>query len=246
MALIKETMQLFSLNPRFYDSPLSDKGMKDCQGLKTRLKEAPQISDSVDIKVLRGDDDAPPSVVCSSQLRRAIVTCVVGVWPRLKKNQFEQVHLLSDLQEGSFNVDCVPLSLAGEAPRMDDLKVLKDEGLSSERTDRLFATGLNRGDKPVRWSHKKKGFLRLERFSEWCFSGLEGHTVVAVGHSMWFRKYFQCFLPHNSTHKSKKNKMENGAAVAFDLYHKITDSGHSAYKIDEASIVEVHKGFMAK
>ena len=61
---------------------------------------------------------------------------------------------------------------------------------------------------------------------------------------MWFRNYFKCFLPHKSTHTSKTKKIQNGAAVAFDLYHKITKHGESAFYIDEASIVEVHKGFM--
>jgi len=218
--------------------------MGDAIELKKKLEAEPQMSDPVDLKVLRGDDNAPPAVVVSSQLRRAIVTGVVGVWPRLKKNQFEQVKLLSDLQEGSFNVDCVPLSNPGEAPKMTNLDELKEEGLSDERLGRLFDASLNRGDKPVRWSQKKRGFLRLERFAQWCFEGLEGHTIVSVGHSMWFRRFFNCFLPHSSSHKSKDKKMENGAAVAFDLYHLITPNGESAYKIEEASIVEVHKGFI--
>jgi len=130
---------------------------------------------------------------------------------------------------------------------MTDLKdALSAEGLSEERYKRLFDCTLNRGDKPVRWGQKKKGFLRLERFSEWCFDGYDGHTIVAVGHSMWFRRYFNCFLPHLSDHKSKTKKMQNGAAVAFDLYHQITPKGESAYFIDESSIVEVFKGFMNK
>merc|ERR1711990_1378455 len=98
-----------------YDSPLSDRGMDECRGLRNKLEVA-KADDPPDLKTLRGDDDASPSVVVSSQLRRAIVTAVIGLWPRFMKRTNEQVHLLSDLQEGSRNVDCVPLSNAGEVP----------------------------------------------------------------------------------------------------------------------------------
>jgi len=241
VTLVVELLSLFRLDSRFYDSPLSDRGMQEADDLRKRLAD-PKDDDCLDLKTLRGDGS--PSVVVSSQLRRAIVTGVVGLWPRLRKSS-EQVHLLSDLQEGSFNVDCVPISSAGEVPNMPNLwQALKGNGLTDHKLKQLFATGLNLGDKPVRWADKKKGYNRVERFADWCFEGLHGNTIIVVGHSIWFRNFFKCFLPHDSSHKAKEKKMQNVAAVAFNLYHVTTDDWATCCWIDEASIVEVHRGFM--
>ena len=125
------------------------------------------------------------------------------------------------------------------------LDSLSREGFTKDRLNVLFNTGLNCGDKPVIWDDKNRGFNRINRFAEWCFYGLDGHTIIVVGHSLWFRRFFNCFLPHDSTHKSKTNKMQNVAAVAFNFRRHVTPNGWTAYyKIDEDSIVECHKGFM--
>merc|ERR1712166_513704 len=65
VACVKELLQLFSLNSRFYDSPLSDTGLQDCEDLKDLLCQDPSKDDSTDLKIMRGDADATPSSVVS-------------------------------------------------------------------------------------------------------------------------------------------------------------------------------------
>jgi hypothetical protein len=70
------------------------------------------------------------------------------------------------------------------------------------------------------------------------FEGEQARCYVP-GHSLWFKKFFDRYLPTKSTHISKKKKMKNCAAVAFDFY--VDDNG-SMY-IDEYSIAALHLGF---
>ena len=74
------------------------------------------------------------------------------------------------------------------------------------------------GDKPVR-SKGKKGYDRMEDFLEFCFQPeLQKTTIIAVGHSMYFKKFFNCFLDHDLDPKhyasdAKQYKLKNAAAV---------------------------------
>ena len=43
------------------------------------------------------------------------------------------------------------------------------------------------------------------------------YTVVATGHSFFFRELFRCFLDSDANHIAKKYVLRNCAIVAFDL-----------------------------
>jgi hypothetical protein len=77
----------------------------------------------------------------------------------------------------------------------------------------------------------------LKEFCRWVFDRDET-TVIAAGHSLYFRYFFQTFLAHSSTHDSKLSKLGNGAVVSFTLWE-----GESGYVIDEPSITVLHGHF---
>jgi len=233
----------------FYDSPLSDMGIDQCQELAAFLSHPTNDPDMTlakkrDAADLRGDPNTR-SIVVSSQLRRAVATAAIGLWPRLKKKQNnEKVLLLSSLMEQSSNFDCVPLSGVQEVPPVDDIKnVLKSKAFSADR----FDPSGNMGDKPVR-SKGKKGYDRMQDFLEFCFQPeLQKTTIIAVGHSMYFRKFFNCFLDHDLDPKhyasdAKQYKLKNAAAVGLTLQRK-EEGGTTYYRIHPDEINTIHQGF---
>ena len=69
-------------------------------------------------------------------------------------------------------------------------------------------------------------------------------AIIAAGHSLWFRSFFRTYLPHASTHISKKKKLINGGLVGFTLQRlKDPETGDYHYMIAELSITTLHGGF---
>lgn len=80
-------------------------------------------------------------------------------------------------------------------------------------------------------------------FSKHVFSSAvrEEHVIVG-GHSLWFRSFFQNFLPFNVKHVSKEKKIVNGGVVAFELVKATTQYGDK-FMIDPKTIKVVYGGF---
>ena len=98
---------------------------------------------------------------------------------------------------------------------------------------------LHSGNKPL----DTNGLKRMVAFCDFVFSpSIKEEYVVAGGHSIWFRSFFQSFLPYEKVHLSKKKKMVNGGVVAFELIKATTKSGPK-YMIDPGSIHVVYGGF---
>ena len=114
-------------------------------------------------------------------------------------------------------------------------KVCKFQEIFSNQVD----MSLHSGNKPL----NTNGLKRMLAFCDFVFSpSVKEANVVAGGHSIWFRSFFQMFLPYSSTHTSKKKKMVNGGVVAFDLIKANTKVGPK-YMIDPDSIHVVYGGF---
>ena len=77
----------------------------------------------------------------------------------------------------------------------------------------------------------------MQDFCKWCFSRDET-AIIAAGHSLYFRFFFQNFLPFASKFDGKENKLGNGAVVTFTLWE-----GDGGYVIDESSISVLHGHF---
>ena len=160
------------------------------------------------LEALRGENFTS-SVIVSSTLRRSISTTVLSLWPRIEKSN-EKVHLLSSLQEISRNVDTRTLSRANSVADLPFKRILPYCQSTSRSVKEVFDTTENFGNK----TRAFYGIKRLKSFAEWTSKRSET-TIIAGGHSLWFKAFFQTYLPHNSHHEAKNKKIVNSGKLYF-------------------------------
>jgi hypothetical protein len=235
-AMIKEFFMLGSMDSIFLDSPLNKEGIEQAQELEKFLfqNEIGSYDSSVadHISILRGAKEN--SVVVSSNLRRAIATTTLGLWSRLKRKG-EKILVLSCLQEISRNVDTKALSGPNEIPDMSRLTLSLGDTFDPQS---VYNVDENFGNKSLTFT----GINRMKSFAEWSFKRKES-TIIVGGHSLWFKAFFNTFLPFSVDHISKQKKMVNSGVIGFYVYRAIGADGMPIYKIDPDSIVEVYGGF---
>ena len=241
---VASVLQEFHLLPYpdsvFWDSPLSPLGIRQAVQLSSWIEHADPKNGHA--AILRGDSDAV-SIVCSSNLRRALSTTLTAVSGRLLRRSKEKVYVLSSAQEITRNIDGYSLSAAGSYPTPSWVEMEQPE-LDKVVTaiysgDHLDARD-NKGNKPL----SSNGFQRMNEFCSWAFNSepaKDVNTVILGGHSLWFREFFKTFLPLKSTHESKSKKIVNCGIVAFDLL-----AIHGRYVIDPESVQVVYGGFEEK
>eukprot|EP01104_Vermistella_antarctica_P004601 TRINITY_DN15022_c0_g1_i1.p1 TRINITY_DN15022_c0_g1~~TRINITY_DN15022_c0_g1_i1.p1 ORF type:complete len:389 (-),score=80.88 TRINITY_DN15022_c0_g1_i1:41-1207(-) len=227
----------------FYDSPLSDEGVEQAQGLREYLagNEAP---DTAHFKALRGGK-ASDSMVVSSNLRRSISTVSVALFDRLTAED-EKMQLLTCLQEVSTNPDTLCLTPSQTIPTPSWVDTRHSESgnvdiasIYSKHTDPALCTG----NKPM----DSNGLKRLLAFSEWVFQQ-KNQNIIVGGHSLYFRYFFRTFWPggwKGVDHPALNNKIANGGAIAL-TFCKVSDPAkpsQTTYAIDVASIEPLFLGF---
>mmetsp|Transcript_13533 Transcript_13533/g.32781 ORF Transcript_13533/g.32781 Transcript_13533/m.32781 type:complete len:407 (+) Transcript_13533:174-1394(+) len=242
----------------FFDSPLSAKGVNQGEGLrkflkkeKMRLGSGRKNASSIvggEERAVRsllalGEEGDPSSVVCSSNLRRAISTAVVGLADRFvatnKGGNEERLVLIPSLQEISRNPDALsilpPRGVSSPTWCDDDVPGL--EGAFSGLVNPAFHTGNK--------SLESDGLLRMEEFCGNVFdpTKLPKSTVIATGHSLFFRSMFRVYLPRSTEHVSKEKKLVNGGTVSLTLREATLGNGRKEYMIDPRSLVVVYGGF---
>jgi len=235
--VVRELMMIPTRNSVFYDSPLSAEGIEQAEDLASFLSKDHNANDKVigdHVKMLRGDSSG--SIIVSSNLRRAAATVFIALHERLKQTG-EKIYLLSTLQEMSRNVDTVAVS---PPHQLAPLPVLEERygKLAYEAQFDVTKQGGNKA--PTRRAYKD--FLK---FNEWMFKRTEG-TVIAGGHSLWFKQYYKSFLPPASDHDAKTYKMVNAGAIAFTLTKAITSKGLVVYRIEPESMTTVYGGYKMK
>lgn len=156
------------------------------------------------------------SVLCASNLRRAVATMVIALWTRLKTDKDEKVQILSCLQEIGRNMDTKSLAPVNAAPKMSKLErgtsILVHERDDMENIYKhQLDTSMNFGDKSTACEKS-----RLTEFAEFCFRNRKP-IVVTCGHSGWFKYFFNRFLPSHSNHIVKRRKLDNCSMLAFSL-----------------------------
>mmetsp|Transcript_12307 Transcript_12307/g.15990 ORF Transcript_12307/g.15990 Transcript_12307/m.15990 type:complete len:315 (-) Transcript_12307:262-1206(-) len=200
-ALKKEGKLFSTLDSVFVDSPLSKLGTDQADGLQRFI----ETGDTEFNELLFGQPDAGKSIIVSSNLRRALSTCTIGFWNRLRRTQ-EKIHVLSSLQEVTFNVDGMSLAKPYHSPQLadDELAALDYHSPEDFDADRYYNCSENHGNKEI----KSSGYKRLVEFCDWCFDEKQDEydNIIAAGHSLYFRFFFQYFLPKASTHVSKKTQ----------------------------------------
>lgn len=227
----------------FYDAPLSDKGRRQAEGVQKFLRSPVEYmlpKEQEYMAILKGSFKGATvsSQLVSSPLRRATATMAVGLQDRFAKAlPDDKMLLLPSLQEISFNPDalCITPPYAKVLPAWMDPPVVG--AIYEKQTDARLYTG----NKAL----QGKGIGRLRQFCHTVFTECASKdAVIAAGHSLWFRSFFQTYLPHASTHISKKKKLINGGLVGFTFQRlKDPDTGDYHYMIDPTSITVLHGGF---
>lgn len=224
--LLRELFKLPSRDSLFVDSPLSDLGARQAAELRKFLA-TPQTDARAAELVATLNGEGGSSVTVTSNLRRAIATAVIGLADRLRRGR-GQMLVVSDLQEISKNPDALALAQPRALPDLSQLEAqLGAEGLDLAA---VLDPAANKGNKPLR----SKGKDRLGQFAEWVFTRPED-TVIATGHSLWFKAFFNVFLPQASKHQARNKKISNCAVVAFTLTRG-THEGKPQFRIDPDSV----------
>ena len=224
----------------FYDAPMSHYGLEQAEELAAFLKDRPLDGpEADDIKILRADPEQKPSIFVCSPLRRAVSTLAVGFADRFRRRPDDKILILPALQEVSRNPDtlCItPPHTHIQASWIEKTcRVCDFQEIFSSQTD----MSLHIGDKPL----NTNGLKRMNEFCDFIFSpSVKATHVVVGGHSLWFRYFFQLFLPYSVHHVSKNKKIVNGGIVAFELMKADTRRG-PRFMIDPKSIRVVYGGF---
>lgn len=221
----------------FFDAPLSEKGLQQALAVQKFLQSDPQFLPPKERKFMHLLNSTDEAQLVSSNLRRAISTMVIGFQDRLTKDvPKDQILILPALQEISRNPDALTITPAyGKVvPAWTDPKIVH-----TIYEHRKIDTKLHSGNKHV----SSNGLQRLQEFCEIAFETIEKESIICGGHSLWFRSFFQTFLPSTFEHVSKKKKLVNGGIVGFTLQRTKTESGRYQYMIDPTSITILHGGF---
>jgi hypothetical protein len=153
----------------------------------------------------------------------------------------DTIVILQSLQEISFNPDALSITppytkvaVDDNIPRLLVADSIGTSGTSSTsispaadalllhpgRLNRIYqekiAVQLSHGNKSL----QSNGIQRLQAFCNEIFNepALKDYSaIIAGGHSLWFRSFFQTYLPYATDHIAKRKKLINGAIVAFTL-----------------------------
>ena len=251
-------------NSFFVDAPLSEKGLEQVEELRKFLNEVnnPFLTDAEvktlrtkHVDVLRGDavdgktEEAKKSIIVTSNLRRAAHTAAIAFMDRFERTK-EKLMVNDALQEMARNVDA--FALAGDAfdavPYTGITNVAKDKGTLKTILEETvkFNVESNAGNKGVR----RRGATDCLRFAHWATSPnavpKECETIIATGHSIYFREFFKLFLPSSSEHDAKSKKIVNCGVIAFELKKYEHEKEGVFFSIDEKSIEPVYGGFVQK
>lgn len=204
--------------------------------LKSPTIEGPEAEH---VKIIRSDPGAPKSKILCSSLRRAVSTMAVGLNDRLSRRPTDKIVVVPCLQEVSRNPDTLsitpPHSTIQASWIEEKSTVCNFQKIFSNQTDMSFHTG----NKPL----NTNGYKRMLEFCELVFSDACAEEYVIVGgHSIWFRYFFNMFLPFSVELVCKKKKIVNGGIVTFELMKAETRRGPK-YMIDPKTVKVVYGGF---
>jgi bisphosphoglycerate-dependent phosphoglycerate mutase len=242
-AMFNELRLYAFTNSVFIDSPLNMEGVAQAVELAKFVENANKTVDTADasfkwLNLLAGNDTNTSSVIVSSTLRRAIATTTLGLWPRVQKTG-EPIMVLSSLQEMSRNVDTYALSAANTVADLPFDRIKPH--CKNFDPAKAFDVTQNHGNK----SRSFYGIKRLKAFNEWAFKRPED-VIIIGGHSLWFKYYFQTYLPHLCEHEAKSKKITNSGVVAFTVNAHNTGEIEDLYRIDPDSITQVYGGFTVR
>ena len=236
----RETMMMVTMDSIFLDSPLNADGFQQAKELNAFLDKEPlptaSESEKIIFNAISGTNTNMSSVIVASNLRRAIATTTVAFWSRLMRSK-EQIMILSCLQEISRNVDTKALAPRSALPDLSRIAEYIEHGEFVPES--LYDPSGNTGNKTSYFN----GVRRLNSFNEWAFKRDEDMIIVG-GHSLWFKYFFQMYLPHSSNHECKSKKIVNSGIVSFELERWEDAEGKAlGYRVDPDLIATIYGGF---
>eukprot|EP00755_Sulcionema_specki_P015823 Sspe_Gene.9910::Locus_3330_Transcript_1_1_Confidence_1.000_Length_1318::g.9910::m.9910 len=224
--LVREVLYLpFENKSVFLDSALGSTGIAQTAELAHAITSNKKLATALLPAHTRD------SVVFTSNLRRCVETTLRGLRPRFEKQgqrAEEKIYVLSCLQEIARNVDTLALTPAGKNP------VVK-----APCTD-LLDPSYNLGTK--RWH--ERAIKRMNIFLKFAFARDEKRIIV-VGHSFYFRRFFQLFLDEKATDGeaglARKKKLSNCGVVRLRVQRGKKESHLvNTYRIVPESIEVLH------
>ena len=239
----------------FYDSPLSPKGVRQAKDLRFFLQQPGTTKSEIEIMNLisgktKGNNGQPKSQLVSSNLRRAITTMALGLQDRLDQQYpDDSIIIMPELQEISRNPDALSIT----PPHGKVLPSFVDKNITTCDLPRIYDKQVD--TKTFHYGNKaltSNGLERMQSFCKIVFDKIDKDVVIAAGHSLWFRSFFQTYLPWNVEHKAKKKKLINGGCVSFTLHKvmsnndnddKSSNQQEDMYFIDPKSIHIIYGGF---
>lgn len=243
-ALYEEIKLFTSLNSVFIDSPLNFEGIEQALELNRFIQSTSKVTESDPshniLSIISGRNTTVSSVIVTSSLRRAIATTTLGMWGRVEKTN-EKIIVLSSLQEISRNIDTYSLSPVNTVADLPFNRIAPHCGQEKYVPTQIYNAAENFGNK----TYNFYGIKRLRAFSDWAFKR-EEEVIIVGGHSLWFKNFFQTFLPHSSKHEAKSKKMVNSGVISFDLYAHVDHEGVMQFRVDPDSIINVYGGFTTK
>lgn len=198
-------------------------------------------------------DASNNSIVVTSNLRRAISTAVIALWDRFGANK-ECVHILPCLQELGMNVDTHTPILEAQVPQVSNFEKTSKK-LNVQKLTEFYSSRLkveqamgSFGKKSLRESGQDTQ-QRLNFFCDWAFKkndekGEPYNTIIACGHSHWFRAFFKNFLPKDAQSMASKRKLQNCGVVGFRMICEIGPENQRTYEIIDRSITPIYRGFV--
>ncbi|GAW83121.1 hypothetical protein, conserved [Plasmodium gonderi] len=189
-------------------------------------KEIINLSLKDHIDILNNSVKYRSAILCSD-LRRAISSCVIALYNRIKKHN-EQIQVLNSLQEISRNPDCVSLF-----DYHDNTYISTDiENFVHKDVDRICKKNIN----------VKRNFTSNKFYDtlSYIFNN-DMNIFIIFGHSLWFRLFFNYFL--KQSHKAKTHKIQNSGVVVFNML-KYDQDDQVHYEIEKDSIRVLYKGFL--
>mmetsp|Transcript_6473 Transcript_6473/g.5716 ORF Transcript_6473/g.5716 Transcript_6473/m.5716 type:complete len:680 (+) Transcript_6473:943-2982(+) len=198
-------------------------------------------------------DASNNSIVVTSNLRRAISTAVIALWDRFGANK-ECIHILPCLQELGMNVDTHTPILESSVPEVSNFEKTSKK-LNVQKLTEFYSSRLkveqamgSFGKKSLRESGQDTQ-QRLNFFCDWAFkkndkNGEPYNTIIACGHSHWFRAFFKNFLPKPTQSMAGKRKLQNAGVVGFRMICNIGPENQRTYEIIERSITPIYRGFV--
>ena len=223
----------FVLDSALYDAPLTPEGVAESLDLARAVRGGlvPGLAPRADV------------VVVASNLRRAMETAHIGLAPLLKGPNRTTIAVASSMQESCCHLDALSLHETG-GPLNPNVMLWTSDGatrrpLGAHPSLRFNVTHQprNAGDKyawqvrrGLRWGvWERQNFFVHAAFHGRFFSRAERTqptppTIVVVGHSAWFRRFFLRYAPPPGTDPvdallatAGRTKLSNCGAAAFEM-----------------------------